>query len=371
LCHPLFAGSGSCGIQNYFLVLPCTGYAFRVSHENQAGGDTQALLRLFRLIWPGALGAQAVYLAAKFRIPELLASGAKTSAELAQSTSTNRRALHRLLRVLTSIGVLAQDPGENEEERFRNTELGEALRGDYAHNHALFLAAPYAFRSLAGLEETLVTGRNSFETIEGKKFYQFLAENPEASTAYHAAVNASAAKVAAGVLAAYDFSGVRKLVDVGGGQGHFLRELLLGCPELSAVLIDFPDVVAAAHIWCTGDLAQRCEIVAGDCTEWVPKGGDLYLLKGVLVDTSDADALKILRNCRRAIRPDGRLLILDTIYTATSRSQEVLLDILMMSLIEGCDRNESEYRSLLQEAGFEWKRTIETPWLSILESQPR
>jgi hypothetical protein len=342
------------------------GYAFKVSQEAQGGSDSQALLRLFRLIWPGALGAQAVYLAAKFRIPELLAGGAKTSEEIARSTGTDRRTLHRLLRVLTSIGVLAQD----EEERFRNTELGEALSGDYAHNHALFLAAPYAFRSLAGLEETLVTGRNSFETIEGKKFYQFLAENPEANTAYHAAVNASAAKVAAGVLAAYDFSGFRKLVDVGGGQGHFLRELLLGCPELSAVLIDFPDVVAAAHIWCTGDLAQRCEIVAGDCTEWVPKGGDLYLLKGVLVDTSDEDALKILRNCRRAIRPDGRLLVLDTIYSPKSRSQEILLDILMMSLIEGCDRNESEYRSLLQEAGFEWKRTIETPWLSILESGP-
>jgi O-methyltransferase domain/Dimerisation domain len=337
-----------------------------MSHESQAGGDTQALLRLFRLIWPGALGAQAVYLAAKFRIPELLAGGPMRSDEIAQATGTNRRALHRLLRVLTAIGVLAQD----EDEHFRNTDLGEALRSDYAHNHALFLAAPYAFRSLAGLEETLVTGRPSFETIEGKKFYQFLAENPEASTAYHAAVNASSAKVAAGVLSAYDFSGVRRLVDVGGGQGHFLRELLLGCPELSAVLVDFPDVVAAADTWRTGDLAQRCEIVAGDCTEWVPEGGDLYLLKGVLVDTSDADALKILRNCRRAIRPDGRLLVLDTIYSPKSRSQEVLLDILMMSLIEGCDRSESEYRSLLQEAGFEWTRTIETPWLSILESQP-
>ena len=265
--------------------------------------------------------------------------------------------------------MLAQDFGQNGEERFRNTELGEALRGNYAHDHALFLAAPYAFRSLAGLEDTLVSGHNSFETIEGKKFHQFLVENSEANSAYHAAVNASTGKVAAEVLAAYDFSGVRKLVDVGGGQGHFLRELLLGCPELSA-LIDFPNVVAAAHIWRTGDLAGRCEIVAGDCTEWVPEGGDLYLLKGVLIDTSDADALRMLRNCRRAIRSDGRLLVMDTIYNPKSRSNEILLDILMMSLIDGCDRSEPEYRSLLQEAGFEWKRTIETPWLSILESQP-
>jgi predicted transcriptional regulator len=343
-----------------------------MSDDRPTGGEAAALSpalhRLIRLIWPGALGAQAVYLAAKFHITDMLASGPMTSEELARSTSTNSRMLRRLLRALASIGVLAQD----EEGRFRNTELGEALCGvgSYAHSHALFLAAPYAFRSLAGLQETMVTGRNLFESTEGKNFFQFLAENPGESSAYHAVVNASSATVAAGVLAAYDFSGFRKLVDVGGGHGHFLKELLLATPGLSAILMDFPDVVAAAHSWRTGSLASRCEIVAGDCAEWVPEGGDLYLLKGVIGDASDADARKILRNCRQAMPAHGHLLILDAIFTPKSRSQEALLDLFMMALLEGTDRNESEYRSLLQETGFEWKRTIETPWLSILEGQP-
>jgi O-methyltransferase len=170
------------------------------------------------------------------------------------------------------------------------------------------------------------------------------------------------------LLAAYDFSRIERIVDVGGGEGALLRDILAATPKLQGVLFDLPQVVAGASKLLKGDFAARCQIVGGNFFDSVPEGADAYLLKGVLHDWPDDDAVKILRNTRLAIRPEGTLLLIEAIVDSAARPAG-LMDLLML-VIGGRERTEADFRSLLASARFTLTRIIPTEASSLIECHP-
>ena len=318
-------------------------------------------------IWPGILAAQAIYVAAKLRIPDLLASGPKTTAELASDSSAHAPALERLLRALSSLAIFAPTA----DGRFRNTPLSEILRSDHPQSQrdgALFLPARFLWLPLGELYESVRTGDPVFQRIFGQPFFEYLAEHPTDATVFNNAMTQGIAWTTPALLAAYDFSRFERLVDVGGGEGALLRDILAANPRLHGVLFDLPQVIASASEILAGDVAGRCQIEGGNFFDSVPEGADAYLLKGVIHDWSDEDAARILRNTHRAIRPDGTLLLIEGIVDSATRP--VGLMELLMLVIGGRERSEAEFRSLLHSAGFSLTRIIPTEASSVIECHP-
>ena len=186
---------------------------------------------------------------------------------------------------------------------------------------------------------------------------------------FNAAMSSSPAYVAA-IVGAYDFSKLERIVDVGGGHGLLLAGILSPNPRLRGVLYDLPSVVAGASALRQEPISQRCEIIGGDFFKGVPGGADAYILKGIIHDWNDEAALKILKNCRRAIHSDGTLLLVEAVLTRSTGPTTALMDMLMMVLTSGRERTESEFRCLLQEAGFSMVQVIREAGVSIIESRP-
>jgi hypothetical protein len=324
--------------------------------------------QLMQLLWPAGLVVQAIHVAAKLGLADLVAAGPKTVVELSEATRMHRTSLARLLRALSSLGIFAEDTSG----RYCQTPLSEALRADHPESVqplAIMFGARFIWEPVGRLGESIRTGEVAFERVQSVSFFRHLAENPEDAAVFNAAMS-SMPSYLADIVGRYDFSKFRRIVDVGGGHGALLAAILDANPQAHGVLQDLPPVVAGASALRREGIADRCEIVAGDFFEGVPDGGDAYLLKGIVHDWNDEAAVAILRNCRRAIRPDGTLLLLDTVLTGSDDHAGALMDLLMMVLTGGRERTELEFRSLLQEAGFSLTRVISTRGHSILESRP-
>jgi hypothetical protein len=254
--------------------------------------------------------------------------------------------------------------------RFKNTPLTEMLCSDHPQRlrvGALLLPAPFLWRPLGDLYESVRTGEPAFARVFGQRFFEFLAAHPAEAAVFNAAMTQGIAWTSHALLAAYDFSRFERLVDVGGGEGALLRDILAATPGLRGVLFDLPAVVARAGGILTGEIAARCEIVGGDFFDCVPEGAGAYLMKGVIHDWPDHDAARILRNTRRAVRADGTLLLVDTV---DSDARPAGLGDLLMLAIGGRDRTEADFRSLLAAAGFALTRIVPTEASSVLECHP-
>jgi hypothetical protein len=318
-------------------------------------------------IWPGIIAAQAIHAVAKLGIAELLASGPKTIAELASDSGAHPATLERLLRALGTLEMFAPTT----DGRFCNTPLSEILRSDHPQSQrdgALFLPAPFLWRPLGELYESVRTGEPAFQRIFGQHFFEYLGAHPADAAIFNAAMTQGISWTTPALLAAYDFSRFRQLVDVGGGEGALLRDILAATPGLQGVLFDLPAVVAGASGLATGDIAARCLVVGGNFFDSVPEGADAYLLKGVIHDWPDDDATGILRNVRRTMRPDATLLLIEAMVDSATRPTG-FLDLLMM-VIGGRERTEADFRSLVAAAGFSLTRIIPAGSSSLIECHP-
>src|SRR5262245_7311720 len=325
-------------------------------------------MQMMHILWPGAMAVQAIHVAAKFALADLVASGPKGIKELAEATHTHGSSLGRFLRALTSLGIFVEDTMG----RYGQTALSDALRSDHPQSvrpSAMMMGAHFVWKPSGALEETVRTGQPSFDRVYGAPFFEYLAGHSDDAAVFNAAMSSSPDNLAA-IAGGYDFSQFERIVDVGGGHGRLLAGILSANPRLCGVLYDLPAVVADASALRQEPISQRCEIIGGDFFKGVPAGADAHMLKGIIHDWNDEAALKILKNCRRAIHPDGRLLVVEAVLTRSTDPTTALMDMLMMVLTSGRERTESEFRSLLQEAGFSMVQVIRAAGVSIIESRP-
>jgi SAM-dependent methyltransferase len=343
-----------------------------VSHPPTDAAAPTAPARLLALIWPGALAAQAVYVAAKLGVPDLLKNGPQSAEAIARATGAHAPSVQRLARALARVGLFS----ESSTGQFQNTELGDLLRADHPaslRSWAMFLNAPFVWQACGALDQAIMTGTPGINHVFGQSFWSYLAQHRDDAELFNAAMSAGAEMRLPWILEAYDFSRFRRLVDVGGGHGALLEQILARHPSIRGVLFDLPSVVDGAASLRASAVADRCDIQGGDFFAGVPEGADGYVLNRVIHDWPDYDALRILKNCRRAISPGGRVLVVELVLTPSSASEQRhdLMDLLMLTLAGGRERSEDEFRALLHDAGFSVESVIRTAGpSSIIEAKP-
>ena len=288
--------------------------------------------------------SQALHVVATLRIADLLADGPRDAAELAAETDSDSDALYRLLRALAQIGVFAEQDGG----RFRVTPLGDGLRSDVPgslHAQAAHVGRPYHWSAWSELGETIRTGEPGFPRLHGCSAWQYRIDHPEEGRLFDDWMTAQTRAVDVAIVAGFDFGSFAHVVDVGGGHGAFLAALLGAHPGMQGTLFDQEHVVAEAP-----PLA-RCEIRAGSFFDAVPRGGDAYVLKSVIHDWNDEDAIRILRACGEALEGDGRVLVIERDLDRDPVAP--WMDLQMLVMLGGRERTAEEYASLFRAAGLQ------------------
>ena len=323
-------------------------------------------------ILTGAWTAQAVYVAVKLGIPDQLADGPLSADEVARRVSADPGAVYRLMRALASQGVLRH----RSDDTFKLTGIGKALRTGTpgsVRDMALFLGHPLRWEDWGNLLYSVQTGKPSVEKLRGMPFFEYVETDADLAEAFNNAMTAGSEFAIYSVLAAYDFTGFHTIVDVGGGHGRLLAMILAKAPDARGVLYDLPNVVdgAGPELKKTG-VADRCEVVGGSFFDSVPEGGDAYLMKAIIHDWDDDDALRILRNMRAAIAPGGKLLLLESVLPERASADiGMLIDLEMLIVVGGKERTRAEWTDLLGRAGFRLDRVVHTATpVSIVEATP-
>ncbi len=332
-------------------------------------GAAVAVLGLTEAAWI----AQAVSVAARLRLADLMVDGAKTVGELAEATVTHPPSLRRLLGALAGEGLFVED----DQGRFGLTPLGEPLRSDAADSVRALCALrgePQWWAVWGELLHSVQTGEPAFRYVHGTDLPGFLAGHPDAAALYRAGMGELARTVTAAVVAAYDFGRFKTVVDVSGGQGALLAAILRAYPTVRGVLFDLPATVTqAGGLLAEAGVADRCTIIGGDFFEAVPEGGELYVLKSVIHDWDDEQALAILRSCRRAMDRSSRLLLVERVLPpgdAPPFASRMDLNMLVMRG-GGRERTGAEYQRLGQCAGLALADVIPTGAdISLIEGAP-
>lgn len=290
-----------------------------------------------------------------------LAGGPRTSAELAQAAGMHGPSLHRVLRTLTGLGVVSEQP----DGRFALTPVGQAAVD-------MELARwGFCLDSLDELPRAVATGKTGMELANGTSIFEYIEQHPDVGPVFDRTMTLIHDGEKQAVVAAYDFTGLRRLVDVGGGNGTFMGLLLARYPDLQGVLFDLPPVIGRGAPALAGN-ADRCELVAGDFFDSVPTGADAYLLSHVIHDWDEERAVAILRNCRDAMGRDGRLLLVEMVIPPGDAPHPgKMLDMMMLCISGGMERTETEYGDLLGRAGFRLTRVVPTEApVSVIEAAP-
>jgi hypothetical protein len=315
---------------------------------------------------------QALHVVAVLGLADLLATGPRSADELAQTTGTHARTLYRVLRTLVAAGVFAEDKAR----RFHLTALGRPLRSDAPDS---VRAASIFLSGESELEGRLIdcvrSGKTAIELASGPTNWIEYYQQPARAAVFNAAMIALSNAHYAGVIDAYNFRSIRKVVDVGGGHGRLLSMILTAHPKLRGVLFDLSHAFEGGQkAIADAGLSDRCEVVSGDFFRTVPSGGDAYILSRVIHDWDDEKAVAILKVVRGVLPASGRLLLFETMIRASDRlSYALLSDLNMVIRTGGCERNEAEYRALYEAAGFQLTKVIETrspTGMTIIEGKP-
>jgi hypothetical protein len=320
----------------------------------------------------GGWVAAAVHAAAKIGLADHLANGARSAVDVAPLTGTHAPTLHRFMRTLSGFGILT----EQADQRFALTPLGEALKTGApgsARSTLIAFGGPAFWRTWEEIFYSLETGKPAFDKLWGMPFFDYLAQNPEAASHFSEAMVGFHGSEPPTVAEAYDFSQTPTVVDVGGATGNMLAAVLSRHPSVRGVLFDLPHVVRdAPALLKSRGVDDRVTIETGSFFERVPAGGDAYLLSHIIHDWSEDLCLQILGNCRRAMGPDGRLLIVETVLPEGDvPHQGKLQDLVMLVFPGGQERSEAEYATLLAKADFRLRRVVPTASVvSIVEAVP-
>lgn len=336
----------------------------------QPAPASEPLAALSRLIH-GAHITGAVACAAKLGIPDLLQFGPQTADELAAQINANSRSLYRLLRTTASVGVFA----EGSDGKFAQTPMSALLTKDSSPSlRALAVMGQREWhgRGWENLDYCVQTGKPAIEKIYGTPIFGFLQQRPEEAQIFQDAMTAISTLDAPAVAEAYSFQGISSIVDVGGGHGLLLATILARNPNLRGTLYDLPHVVQGAAKGPLAPVMDRSTLAGGDMFESVPAGADAYVMKHIIHDWPDAECGRILGACRKAAKPETKLLVVDcVIHPGNDFSPGKILDLQMMIFPGGRERTESEFRDLLAASGWRLTRVIPTAAPdSIVEGVP-
>lgn len=313
--------------------------------------------------------SQSLRVVTELGIPDLLGGDERSVDELAAAAGANADALYRVMRLLSAEGVFR----EGRPRVFVLTEVGAALRSDLRSGPRDFVrminSEPYlAFEQLL---YSVRTGKPAFDKVFGQPRFDWLGAHPDQAALFQHAMIALSGGANEAVAGTYDFGPFSRVADVGGGHGQLLSAILARNPHLTGVLFDLPAGIAAAQAGTGGDL-PRTDLIAGDFFEAVPTGCDVYVLKKVIHDWNDERAIVILRNCRKAMAPQGRVLLAETIIPEGDEPDMIkMVDVNMLAVTGGLERTQGQYATLFAAAGLRLHRVIETGApISILEAGP-
>ncbi len=316
--------------------------------------------------------SQSLLLVVKLGIADLLEDGARHYEELAEASGAHPKSLYRLLRALASLGIFAEvRPG-----CFELTPPAACLQNKETHSirhFLLFLERTY--QCWTDSLETLRTGENSHERMFGHSLYASLdqRDDPEFCEIYDRGIAELSQMQDAAIVHAYDFSGIGKLVDVGGGTGNLMAAILRKYPAMEGILLDRRRAVEkAGEVFRQQGLSYRCEARVVDFfKDALPRDAEAYLIKYVLHTLENAEVIKLLRNCRVAMGPRSRLLVIERVIGEQSGWLSKFADLNLLMVFSAAVRTEAEFRDLFKAAGFELTRVIPTGAIaSLLEARP-
>jgi SAM-dependent methyltransferase len=304
--------------------------------------------------------SQAIYVAAKLGIADLLRDGPQSCAALAASSGSDASSLFRLMRALSSVGIFAHLA----RDRFALSRLAESLQTDvHGSLRAMVITiGEIHYQACGNLLHSVQTGSPAFNTVFGASLFDYLQQNVDAADAFNQGMANVSSMLAYAVLMAYDFAGIASIVDVGGGQGKLLEKILQFTPHITGTVFDTASTIDTAQQGFGNDAwSRRCSYVIGDFFTSVPQGADAYLLCGVIHDWDDRRAIRILRNCHRAMTRKGRVLLVDMVVPDSDEvSFSKLLDLNMLAMTGGRERTRAEFRALFDAADYKLTRIIPT-----------
>jgi orsellinic acid C2-O-methyltransferase len=326
--------------------------------ENAMGESHAQLHELINASWT----TQAIRTACELRVPEALASGAADVEAIAAGTRCHAPSLQRLLRALATLGLCE----EQEAGRYALSALGELLREDHPQSLRAWAlhAGSVTWQRWGELDQSVRSGLSHRRRHGGADGFEDLAHSPAVAAQFYRAMVDITRAVAAGVARAIDPAGVQRVVDVGGGSGELIARVLAAHTTLHGVLFDLPHGLdGATAVLERAGVAARCTRVAGSFFDTMPENGDLYLLKSVLHNWDDVRCVQILRRCRAAMAPRGRVLVIERVMAdrprATAHDRAVARsDLNMLVALSGRERTASEFEALFAQAGLTTERSL-------------
>lgn len=314
--------------------------------------------------------SQALFVAAKLGIADILSADSKTADELAKAAGVSSHSIYHLMRMLVSVGVFSLE----DNEKFRLNSLGKHLMTGTSDSlrGTVLAMGDELYQAWGNLLYGVKTGETAFDYTFKTSFYSYLKQNSEAAVNFNEWMRETTREWLLPVLEAYDFSEVKTLVDVGGGIGSLTAVILQANPKLEAILFDREDVVVGAKgVLEVAGVADRCQIVGGNFFDSVPPDGELYLLSRVLLNWDDTHAITILKNCYQAMTAKDRLMIVDFMLPPGKMSPFIGMGSLTLFLIGGTFmRTKDEFFNLLSSAGFQVTNMIETKGpVSVIEAK--
>ncbi len=319
----------------------------------------------------GALLQQGICVAAKLGIADLLAVQPQTVAELANTTKTHAASLYRVLRALAGAGIFA----ETAEHTFELTPLAAVLRSDVPNsirNFAIMMGENWLWRNYGELMHSVTTGDPAQNYVHGIGSFEFFTQNAAAGAVFNRAMTSLSQAVVPAIVASYDFSVARKLVDIAGGHGMLLAEILKANPHMQGILFDLPSVIEGAGALLEKEgVRSRVELASGDFFKAVPTGADVYVMKHIIHDWDDERSISILKSIGAAMNQGGKVLIIEMVVPEGNEpSPAKAMDLQMLIMESGKERTKEEYRRLLEAAGFRLTRIVPTksPY-SVIEGE--
>jgi len=338
----------------------------RVASTKEWHSSSTALFQMATGYWT----SQAIYVAAKLGIADLLKDGPQSYVALAAATGSDAPSLFRLLRALSSVGIFSQLG----KDCFALSRLAEGLRADTPASlrRMVITIGEIHYQACGNLLHSVQTGSSAFLKTFGTSLFAYLRQNIDAADAFNQGMANVASMLAYAVLMAYDFAGISSIVDVGGGQGSLLEKILQFNPDLRGTVFDTASTIERATQLGRNAWGRRCSYVAGDFFTSVPQGANAYLLCGVIHDWDDDRAIRILGNCRRAMTRNSRVLLVDMVVPDNGvNCFSKLLDLNMLVMNGGRERTETEFRTLLAASGYRLTRIVPTMApQSVIEAVP-